>query len=179
MYVRTYVHTLPWLSVICLPYTYLQGISQQQREYFELSSDDERQCKVCKTCCFLSAVRCPCTPNHLACPHHVTDLCPCPLASKVLRYRYTLDELRGMLKALQDRAEAYQTWLRHVEALLDGEQDEKPGVCSLSFLLSPLSPLHTHPSHPFSLSFSLPLSLSLSLSLLEQVPHLDSNPSTS
>lgn len=49
------------------------------------------------------------------------------MSSKVLRYRYTLEELKGMLKALQDRSRAYQGWLKHVEALLDGEHVEKPG----------------------------------------------------
>ena len=104
-----------------------QGISQQQREYFELSNDDERQCSVCKTCCFLSAVRCPCTPNQLVCPHHVQDLCACPMDKKVLRYRYTLEELRGMMQSLQERSQAYQNWLQQVESLLDGQHADKPG----------------------------------------------------
>ena len=100
---------------------------QEQREYFELSSDDERQCSVCKTCCFLSAIRCPCTPNKLVCPHHIQELCPCPMGKKVMRYRYTLGELRGMLTTLQDRSLAYQRWLQQVDTLLDGEHSQKPG----------------------------------------------------
>lgn len=36
------------------------GVDKECREVFELAEDDERQCMVCKTCCFLSAVRCSC-----------------------------------------------------------------------------------------------------------------------
>lgn len=37
------------------------GVSDAEREAFELIPDDERQCDVCKTTCFLSAVTCSCT----------------------------------------------------------------------------------------------------------------------
>ena len=40
-----------------------QGIDREQREAFELVNDDGRQCVSCKTCCFLSAVRCSCNPG--------------------------------------------------------------------------------------------------------------------
>ena len=38
----------------------LQGITYSEREIFELVHDDQRQCRVCNTACFLSATRCPC-----------------------------------------------------------------------------------------------------------------------
>lgn len=119
-------------------YFILQGITLQEREYFELSTDDDRQCYTCKTCCFLSAIRCPCTANRLVCPHHVDDLCTCPMSRKVLRYRYTMKELDGMLKALQERSQAYQDWLAQVETLLDGdhEDEDKPGMDILRRLLT-------------------------------------------
>lgn len=49
------------------------------------------------------------------------------MIKKVLRYRYTLDELNGMLCALQERSQAYQDWLQQVETLLDGVHVNKPG----------------------------------------------------
>ena len=32
------------------------GVTESEREAFELLPDDERQCEICKTTCFLSAV---------------------------------------------------------------------------------------------------------------------------
>ena len=55
------------------------------------------------------------------------------MSKKVLRYRYTLEELNGMLYALKERSQAYQTWLQQVESLLDGEDTEKPGQQNLRF----------------------------------------------
>lgn len=41
-----------------LYFIYFQGITKAEREAFELLPDDERQCELCKTTCFLSAVTC-------------------------------------------------------------------------------------------------------------------------
>ena len=47
--------------------TLFQGTVEAEREAFELLPDDERQCDVCKTTCFLSSVTCPCSPSEF-CP---------------------------------------------------------------------------------------------------------------
>jgi len=102
-----------------------KGVDQHQRELFELASDEERQCSICNTYCFLSAIRCPCSPGKVACLHHMDDLCSCPASKKVLRYRYTMDELQKMLSAVQKRAEGYQSWANQVERVLDGQEPQK------------------------------------------------------
>ena len=56
------------------------------------------------------------------------------MSKKVLRYRYTLEELSNMLQALQERSHDYQQWLEQVEALLDGQYTEKPGVHTVGIL---------------------------------------------
>ena len=63
----------------------LQGVLSSEQEVFELVPDDERQCQKCKTTCFLSALTCPCSPDHLVCLHHASDLCSCPMGNKCLR----------------------------------------------------------------------------------------------
>jgi len=45
---------------VCVVFV-MQGITQAERAAFELLPDDERQCDVCKTTCFLSAVTCDCS----------------------------------------------------------------------------------------------------------------------
>lgn len=48
------------LFKIVIVYISFQGVTQANREVFELLPDDERQCDYCKTTCFLSAVTCSC-----------------------------------------------------------------------------------------------------------------------
>ncbi|KPJ17877.1 Lysine-specific demethylase lid [Papilio machaon] len=60
------------------------GVTEAEREAFELLPDDERQCQLCKTTCFLSCVTCACT-SHVACLRHYAQLCTCPPAAHKLR----------------------------------------------------------------------------------------------
>ncbi|XP_039265383.2 lysine-specific demethylase 5A-like [Styela clava] len=87
------------------------GVCQAEREAFEVVPDDERQCFICKTACFLSAITCPCRPDHLVCTFHVNRLCStCDPSKFILRYRYTLDELPPLLHKMKLRAESFDTW---------------------------------------------------------------------
>ncbi|CAK7313920.1 Lysine-specific demethylase 5D [Vulpes lagopus] len=85
-----------------------QGITEAEREAFELLPDDERQCIKCKTTCFLSALACYDCPDGL-----------------YLRYRYTLDELPAMLHKLKIRAESFDTWANKVRVALEVEDGRK------------------------------------------------------
>lgn len=95
------------------------GVREAEREAFELLPDDKRQCEVCKTTCFLSAVTCSCTTTQQVCLKHYTELCKCPPVKHTLRYRYTLDELPQMLHKLKVKAEAFNIWLEKVKNALD------------------------------------------------------------
>ncbi|KAI1287401.1 Lysine-specific demethylase lid [Halotydeus destructor] len=84
------------------------GVTQAEREAYELLPDDERQCEHCKTTCFLSAVTCVCSKKKLVCIYHKDHLCKkCEPSDHTLRYRYTLDELPLMLHRLKIRASKY------------------------------------------------------------------------
>ena len=48
-----------------------QGTTEAEQEAFELLPDDLRQCDVCKTTCFLSAVTCQCVESKLFLISHV------------------------------------------------------------------------------------------------------------
>ncbi|XP_077540973.1 lysine demethylase 5 isoform X6 [Haemaphysalis longicornis] len=105
------------------------GITDAEREAFELLPDDERQCDYCKTTCFLSAVTCSCNGSKLVCIPHREHLCHCPPSSHCLRYRYTLDELPVMLHRLKVRAESFDNWAIRVKGALEagegGEEEEE------------------------------------------------------
>ncbi|RMB90024.1 hypothetical protein DUI87_33582 [Hirundo rustica rustica] len=102
-----------------------KGITEAEREAFELLPDDERQCDKCKTTCFLSALACYDCPQGLVCLYHMDDLCKCPRSKQYLRYRYTLDELPAMLHKLKVRAESFDTWANKVRIALEVEDGRK------------------------------------------------------
>ncbi|XP_077185700.1 lysine-specific demethylase 5C isoform X2 [Paroedura picta] len=102
-----------------------KGITEAEREAFELLPDDERQCDKCKTTCFLSALACYDCPECLVCLYHIEDLCKCPSSRQYLRYRYTLDELPAMLHKLKVRAECFDTWANKVRIALEVEDGRK------------------------------------------------------
>ncbi|XP_028669207.1 lysine-specific demethylase 5C isoform X2 [Erpetoichthys calabaricus] len=113
-----------------------KGITEAEREAFELLPDDERQCDKCKTTCFLSALACYDCPEKLVCLYHIDDLCHCPADRQYLRYRYTLDELPTMLHKLKVRAESYDTWASKVKIVLEPEEEKKRDIEDLQALLT-------------------------------------------
>ncbi|XP_072305119.1 lysine-specific demethylase 5C isoform X2 [Eucyclogobius newberryi] len=102
-----------------------RGITEAEREAFELLPDDERQCDTCKTTCFLSALACSNCPERLVCLYHTQDLCNCPTDKLYLRYRYTLDELLAMLHRLKVRSESFDSWASRVKEALEQEERNK------------------------------------------------------
>uniref|UniRef100_A0A8C0WD00 [histone H3]-trimethyl-L-lysine(4) demethylase n=1 Tax=Castor canadensis TaxID=51338 RepID=A0A8C0WD00_CASCN len=102
-----------------------KGITEAEREAFELLPDDERQCIKCKTTCFLSALACYDCPDGLVCLSHISDLCKCSSSRQYLRYRYTLDELPAMLHKLKIRAESFDSWANKVRVALEVEDGRK------------------------------------------------------
>uniref|UniRef100_A0AAQ5YMU5 [histone H3]-trimethyl-L-lysine(4) demethylase n=1 Tax=Amphiprion ocellaris TaxID=80972 RepID=A0AAQ5YMU5_AMPOC len=111
-----------------------RGITEAEREAFELLPDDERQCDKCKTTCFLSALACSNCPESLVCLYHTQDLCNCPTEKLYLRYRYTLDELLAMLHRLKVRSESFDSWANRVKEALEQEEGNKIAIDDLEML---------------------------------------------
>ncbi|XP_029974439.1 lysine-specific demethylase 5C isoform X1 [Salarias fasciatus] len=111
-----------------------RGITEAEREAFELLPDDERQCDKCKTTCFLSALACSNCPERLVCLYHTQDLCNCPTDKLYLRYRYTLDELLAMLHRLKVRSESFDSWANRVKEALEQEEGNKIDIKDLETL---------------------------------------------
>ncbi|XP_048582625.1 lysine-specific demethylase 5A isoform X2 [Nematostella vectensis] len=107
----------------------------ERAEAFELLPDDERQCQICKTTCFLSAVTCKCSEERLTCLDCASELCACRPSDKTLRYRYTLKELPSMLYRLKQRAESFDNWASGVKRILE-LADNKVSVAELKELVT-------------------------------------------
>jgi len=102
------------------------GIKEAEREAFELLPEDERQCAICKTTCFISALT---TINgrddqEIVCLRHFSRMDVDP-SNLILRYRYTLDELATLLQGLKVRAESYETWTSKVRASLEAKGEDR------------------------------------------------------
>ncbi|XP_077123127.1 lysine-specific demethylase 5A isoform X1 [Ranitomeya variabilis] len=111
------------------------GIEQSEEEVFELVPDDERQCASCRTTCFLSALTCSCSSDRLVCLHHVEELCACPVQSKCLRYRYSLEDFPALLYGVKLRAQSYDTWVGRVTDALTASLNHKKDIIELKVMM--------------------------------------------
>ncbi|XP_075987464.1 lysine demethylase 5 isoform X2 [Anticarsia gemmatalis] len=147
------------------------GVTEAEREAFELLPDDERQCQLCKTTCFLSCVTCACTPS-VACLRHYTQLCDCPAHKHKLRYRYTLDELPAMLEKLKKKSEQFREWAEAVQNALD---PDTPKTCDLDGLRAHLKRAHDLKMHKTELVRALETAIEDAEKCASVIQQLDLN----
>ncbi|XP_047540881.1 lysine-specific demethylase lid [Vanessa atalanta] len=147
------------------------GVTEAEREAFELLPDDERQCHECKTTCFLSCVTCTCTP-HVACLRHHDRLCACAPAAHKLRYRYTLDELPAMLEKLKRKSEQFREWAEAVQNALD---PDTPKTCDLDGLRAHLKRAHDLKMHKTELVRALETAIEDAEKCASVIQQLDLN----
>lgn len=81
------------------------GVTEADFVEFEHQVDDLRQCNICNTTLYVSAVSCSCDSKKLACLRHFKQLCNCPAQMHVFKYRYTLDEFPPLLRKVKAKAE--------------------------------------------------------------------------
>ncbi|XP_045487990.1 lysine-specific demethylase lid [Pieris rapae] len=147
------------------------GVTEAEREAFELLPDDERQCHLCKTTCFLSCVTCTCTQN-VACLRHFHQLCDCSPAVHKLRYRYTLDELPAMLEKLKRKSEQFREWAEAVQNALD---PDTPKTCDLDGLRVHLKRAHDLKIHKTELVRALETAIEDAEKCASVIQQLDLN----
>ncbi|CAH4036696.1 unnamed protein product [Pieris brassicae] len=147
------------------------GVTEAEREAFELLPDDERQCHLCKTTCFLSCVTCTCT-QHVACLRHFHQLCDCSPAVHKLRYRYTLDELPTMLEKLKRKSEQFREWAEAVQNALD---PDTPKTCDLDGLRAHLKRAHDLKIHKTELVRALETAIEDAEKCASVIQQLDLN----
>ncbi|KAK9132620.1 hypothetical protein Scep_012148 [Stephania cephalantha] len=73
-------------------------------------SSGERECFHCFYDLHLSAAGCKCSPDRYACLRHAKLLCSCETAKKFFVFRYDMDELNTLIKALEGNLEAIRCW---------------------------------------------------------------------
>ncbi|KAF5944881.1 hypothetical protein HYC85_018958 [Camellia sinensis] len=70
----------------------------------------ERECFSCFYDLHLSAACCKCSPDRFACLKHANLLCSCELDNRFVLLRYTMDELKTLVEALELKLDAIKAW---------------------------------------------------------------------
>ncbi|KAJ4830288.1 hypothetical protein Tsubulata_003627 [Turnera subulata] len=81
---------------------------QKMEKDFDLN--DERECFSCFYDLHLSAASCQCSPGRFACLKHVKRFCSCETDRRYVLLRYTTDELKILVKALECELDAVKLW---------------------------------------------------------------------
>lgn len=92
--------------------------------------ESQYQCCVCKSFCYLSQVKCDCTPL-VVCMDHADMLCECPPSKRTLRDRFSEDQLQDILDAVVARAAQPEQWQSRLEALLSVARPQLKAVRQL------------------------------------------------
>lgn len=82
--------------------------------------EEQYQCSVCKTLCYLSQITCACTES-VSCLEHYDTFCICEEPSSrrmTLRTRYTDEEIRIIHRTVTDRTHLPQAWSTRLRDLL-------------------------------------------------------------
>lgn len=90
--VNVLLHTLVWCT----------GVKRSRRtnasKGFHKDDKDEAECAICHLYLHVSGLECDCCPGRRVCLHHADNLCECDPSRWRLVYRYSLQDLNGILK---------------------------------------------------------------------------------
>ena len=94
----------------------------------DLPSDEYYQCSVCKTYIYLSQITCNCTTNAVCCSH-ASELCDCELSTRILRLRYSDQDLLDLATKISDRSKVPEVWSQKFNAVMT--EFERPPLRTL------------------------------------------------
>ncbi|KAF8408758.1 hypothetical protein HHK36_004826 [Tetracentron sinense] len=91
--------------------------SRKMERDFDLTH--ERECFSCFYDLHLSAASCKCSPDRFACLKHADLLCSCEQGEKFALFRYNMDELNTLVKALEGKLNSISRWAYEDLGLVD------------------------------------------------------------
>lgn len=77
-----------------------------------LDDSTKRDCSICLSDLYLSAVGCSCSPDRYSCLRHAKQLCSCAWVAKCFFFRYEITELTLLVEALEGNVKAIHSWAR-------------------------------------------------------------------
>lgn len=86
--------------------------SNSERMDCSFDESAERECIICLYDLHLSAIGCKCCPEIFACLSHANQLCTCALTEKIFLFRYTINDLDGLVEAVEGKLSAIYKWAK-------------------------------------------------------------------
>jgi len=96
-------------------------------------AEEQYQCAICKVFCYLSQITCTCTTK-VVCLDHTDNLCNDPVITRVLRKRFSDEQLADTLHNVSERAAVPLAWRTKMNKLL--EESPRPPLRLLRALLA-------------------------------------------
>lgn len=91
----------------------------------DFDSENERECFSCFYDLHLSAGGCKCSPDQFSCLKHIKYMCSCGDDDRFVLIRYSLDELRKLVSALEGELDAISLWASPEFGLISNNSDQK------------------------------------------------------
>ncbi|MCL7023014.1 hypothetical protein MKW94_011186 [Papaver nudicaule] len=86
-------------------------ISRTRRMESDFDMTKERECFSCFYDLHLSAAGCKCSSDRFSCLKHAKQLCSCEPGRRFFIFRYDMDELNTLVKALEGNLESLRRWV--------------------------------------------------------------------
>ncbi|XP_047341859.1 lysine-specific demethylase JMJ18-like [Impatiens glandulifera] len=97
----------------------------------ESDLESERECFSCFFDLHLSAACCECSPDKFACLKHAKRICSCKSGNRFIQLRYTIDELKSLVDALEMDVSALKKWTSSEDTQISGpDRSEENGGSS-------------------------------------------------
>lgn len=110
----------------------IPGIQETLEEYD--TPENQYQCHICKAFCYLAQITCGCNPEQVACLEHAKLLCNCDTATRVLRKRFSDEQLEDVFSKVVERAAIPSDWQAKLQRTL--QETSLPNLRVLRALLA-------------------------------------------
>lgn len=109
----------------------IPGLTEELDEIY--LSEDQYQCKICKSYTYLSQVKCKCT-TEIVCIDHYLELCDCEKDALILRFRYSDEYLEEIAEKITERSNLPTMWTKKFYKIMS--ENERPPLKLMRSLLS-------------------------------------------
>lgn len=110
----------------------IPGLQESLEEYD--TPENQYQCHVCKGFCYLAQITCACNPEQVACLQHAKLLCNCDVSTRVLRKRFSDEQLEDVFSKVVERASIPTDWQAKLQRTL--QESSRPNLRVLRALLA-------------------------------------------